>query len=102
MRRRRKWLEINCPPRPLCFAGFPSDVERPATFKWEPMDFDAPKVARKARLYYRVGWSALLFWTGEIFFAEEILSFDALLELLRSRFDNSNLQMAITRDFIDE
>ena len=41
----------------------------------------------KARLDYKNGWTVIVFWNSEVYFADEILTFDGMIELIRSRFD---------------
>ena len=100
MRHKRSWEEMNCPQRPLIFEGWADLDKRPSTFKWEPMDF--PPGLREigtARIYYRVGWTALLLWDGAIYFADELFLFDEMIELLRSRmFARFLLQTTWKRD----
>jgi hypothetical protein len=72
----------------------------PSTFKWRPIDFpNTPPPMDTARLYYRVGWTALALWDGKIYFVDEILSFDAMVELLRSRLRIFIFYSPLTRDF---
>ena len=100
MRHKRSWEEMNCPQRPLIFEGWADLDKRPSTFKWEPMDFpNTPPSMDTARLYYRVGWTALVLWDGKIYFVDEILGFDAMVELLRSRLRIFISYSPLTRDF---
>lgn len=100
MRHKRSWEEMNCPPRPLVYEGWVDLDKRPSTFKWEQMDFpieDPPKGT--ARLYYRIGWTALVVWNGTIYFADEILGFESMIDLARERFPRFALQSALKRDY---
>lgn len=99
----RKWENGDfSSPRPLCFCGWPTAKERPHTFNFDRVDFCWPREQLTARLYYRVGWTALVFWNGHTYFADEILTFEGMLELVRARFAaNFYLQAEIKRDYVE-
>lgn len=102
MRPKRTWEEMNCPPRPLIFEGWADYMadKLPSTFQWRPIDFpNTPPPIDTARLYYRVGWTALALWDGKIYFVDEILGFDAMVDLLRSRVPRFICYLSLTRDF---
>lgn len=89
MRPKRTWVEMNCPPRPLCFKGWVEyeTGQMPSTFNWQPMDFPAGlRSVATGRLYYRAGWTALFLSDGTIYFADELLLFEEMLELICARF----------------
>lgn len=73
-------------PRPLCFNGQPAESKRPSSFPFRGMTVFPGGNANQARLYYRLGWTAIVFWNAETFFVEEILTFDGMIELIRERF----------------
>lgn len=39
-----------------------------------------------ARLYYRAGWTALFLWDRTVYFVDELLLFDEIVELICARF----------------
>lgn len=87
--------------RPLCFDGFPVDRVRPSSFEFQSLPIlflSARPASGKARIYYRNGWTGIVLWNGQVYFAEQILTFDAMIELVRSRF---NVQDPIEREYID-
>ncbi len=102
MRHVRTSEEVHYPKRPLCFCGWPDDP-RPFSFTFKSSDeLQSPLGYRSARLYYRNGWTGVVLWNGEVYFAEQILTFDAMIELLRARFkENWSLQDPIWRDYVD-
>lgn len=83
MRHVRRPEEIYWKPRPLVFAGIPPESERPSTFGWVRGELKAPVAG--AALDYRNGWTALVFWNSKTYFADEILTFDGMMELIRER-----------------
>lgn len=102
MRTIRTSEEVHFGKRPLCFCGWPNEADRPSYFSFKfPDEMSRPPHAT-ARLYYRNGWTGVILWNGEIYFAEQILTFDAMIELARSRFTmNWALQDPIGRDYVD-
>ena len=101
MKAKRSWDEVHLGPRPLLFAGWDDLAQRPSTFRWEPIDFQPPKVANAGKLYYRNGWTAVIFWNHGIYFADEILTFEDMLNLIEERFHPSYLRNPVTRDHHD-
>ena len=101
MRHKRSWVEMNCPKRPLVFEGWGDLDKRPSTFKWEPMDFGSPPPPGTARLYYRVGWTALVLCNNMVYFTDEIYGFDEMVELTRGRFPRFILQLPLQRDYFN-
>ena len=100
MRNVRRWeLGEFSEVRPFCFCGWPEI--RPSSFSFQALDeIQRPPQHGTARLYYRNGWTGVVLWNGELYFAEQILTFDDMIELARSRFrDNWNLQEPIRRDY---
>jgi len=56
----------------------------------------------RGRLYYRLGWTALILWNAQAFFVEEILTFDGMIELIRERFpEKFFLQAPIEREYAE-
>ena len=104
MRHPRRWERGDFTElRPLSFCGWPGETERPSSFLWEPMDFAAPGgQPQTAQLYYRTGWTAVIFWNRDIYFVDATLTFDGMIELLRERFANKfYLQAPVSRDYVD-
>lgn len=106
MRHVRKWDQGEfSEPRPLAFLGQPHEHKRPSSFPWKPGDFDGiPHGGRlqSARIFYKLGWTALLFWNRDLYFVDETLTFDGMIELIRSRFAGKfYLQGPITREYVD-
>lgn len=60
------------------------------------MDFQAPEVHGTARMYYRNGWTALVFWNSRMYFVDRILTFDAMIELMAVRFGGD---FVVNRDY---
>lgn len=53
-------------------------------------------------MYYRQGWTAVVFWNSETFFAEQILTFDGMIDLIRERFpEKFFLQAPIEREYVE-
>lgn len=98
MRDLRTRDEIDLGPRPLCYCGEPDTRRRPSSFSFSNFDAPAPGGRGTARLYYRLGWTAVIFWNSDSYFAEDILTFDGMIELIRSRFDKLYLRAPIVRD----
>ena len=104
MRHVRKWEtgEMSGVKRPLCFCGQPSAHERPSSFPFVKMSFAPGGRINRGRLYYRLGWTALILWNAQAFFVEEILTFDGMIELIRERFpEKFFLQAPIEREYAE-
>lgn len=104
MKGRRTWEEMNVGERPLCFDRWPVPEVSPSTFKFEPEDeglWAHSKDQGTARLFYRHGWTAVVFWNSDIYFTDEILTFDDMIDLIRSRFSKVYLSAPVTRDYVD-
>jgi hypothetical protein len=86
MRKIRSRDEIDLGPRPLCYYGEPSPLRRPSSFSFAKFDAPPPGTRGTARLYYRLGWTAVVFWNSDMYFTEDILTFDGMIELIRERF----------------
>lgn len=82
--------------RPLCFCGCPEPHVRPSSFPFADIEFMHPSQHHTAFLHYLNGWTALVFWNTDTYFADEILTFDAMIELLRERF---NVKGSFVREF---
>lgn len=88
--------------RPIVFHGWPGERQRPSSFRFERGHFPPGGRLQTAQLYWRLGWTALLFWNQEIYFADEMLTFDGMMELLRSRFpEREYLRWPIEREYVD-
>ena len=94
---RRTWEDMKLGPRPLCYLGFPDNLV-PSSFP-SKMIFNPPAAYGTARLDYKNGWTVIVFWNGEIYFVDEILTFDGMMELIRSRFDGSHLRVPVEREY---
>lgn len=104
MRHVRKWEtgEMSGLQRPLCFCGEPPARERPSSFPFHSMTIDPGGRLGKARIYYRLGWTAVVFWNSQTFFAEQILTFDGMIDLIRERFpEKFFLQAPIEREYVE-
>lgn len=104
MKGRRSWEQMNIGERPICYDRWPALEIAPSTFKFEPEDerlWAHPKDQGEARLFYRHGWTAIVYWNSDIYFADEILTFDGMIELIRSRFSKPYLSEPVTRDYVD-
>jgi len=87
MRHVRKWETGEfSQQRPLCFLGWPGD-NHPSSFPYQRSAIWATPPSGTALLEYKNGWTALFVWNGDAYFTEEIVTFDAMLELIRARFD---------------
>lgn len=71
----------------MLFEGWKDLDTRPSTFTWLPIDLEAPRERGTARLYYRVGWTAVILWDSRCYFADQILTFDGMIELIRSQLN---------------
>jgi hypothetical protein len=102
MRHVRKWdTGEMSEPRPLCFCGQPEDARRPSSFPFSKMSCAPGGRLYRARMYYRLGWTALVLWNTEAFFVEEILTFDGMIELIRNRYpEKFFLQAPIEREYV--
>lgn len=91
--------------RPLCYSGWPNRRERPSSFEFTEQDFsEIPPAGRinHARLFYKKGWTAVIFWNQDIYFTDETLTFDGMIELVRSRFSEKfYLQAQVEREYAD-
>lgn len=106
MRTVRRWEQGEfSAPRPLVFKGWPGSAERPSSFRFEPSHFAGVTPGgrlQSARIFYRLGWTAVIFWNRDIYFADETLTFDGMIELLRSRFpDVFYLRAPVEREYVD-
>jgi hypothetical protein len=101
MRTVRRWEDGDfSEPRPLCFAGWPA--LSPASFTFRYQDELRRPSHGHATLYYRNGWTGLILWNGNLYFCEQILTFNAMLELIRSRFrEHPILSEPIRREYVD-
>lgn len=102
MRNVRKWEtgEMSGIQRPLCFCGQPEDQRRPSSFPFRNMNILPGGRFGCGRLYYRLGWTAIVLWNSQTFFVEEIVTFDGMIELIRERFpDKFFLQAPIEREY---
>jgi len=95
---RRTQDEIKLGPRPFCYSGFPDHDLTPSSFPFRDMP-NVPVARGMARLDYKAGWTAVVFWNAEVYFADEILLFDDMIELIRSRFDKFHLRAPVERDY---
>ena len=93
---RRTWEDINLGPRPLCYRGFPDGLV-PSSFPFRGVKLNKPLALGKARLDYKNGWTVVVFWNAAVYFADEILTFDGMMELIRSRFD---VRATVERDYV--
>lgn len=94
--RSRDELDLGSP-RPLCYCGEPDAAHRPSSFSFADFNPHLDIPYGRARLYYRLGWTAVVFWNSERYFTDEILTFDAMIGLIRERFDKLYLRAPITR-----
>jgi hypothetical protein len=103
MRHVRKWENGEMSePRPLCFCGEPEPQRRPSSFPFRSMHIAPGGRLNRARIYYRLGWTAVVFWNSEAFFTEEIRTFDGMMELIRERFpEKFFLQAPIEREYVE-
>jgi hypothetical protein len=62
------------------------DTKRPSSFPWKKGDLDCPTPLGRARLYYSQGWTAIVLWEGSSYFADRILTFDAMIDLSEIHF----------------
>ena len=88
--------------RPLIYRGFAGADRRPSSFPWKGDDFQIMILQMKrgtVRLDYRAGWTALVFWNAEVYFADEILTFDAMIDLIASRFEFGAFNFPVRRDY---
>ena len=89
-------------PRPLCYVGWP-EQNCAASFTFVPGDLMLPLAYRTAILQYKGGWTSLALWNGDVYFTEQIITFDAMIALLRARFkERPILQDPIERAYVDE
>jgi len=90
-------------PRPLCYSGFPDDDLVPSSFPFRVpemvLKLNRPVARGMARLDYKDGWTVVIFWNSEVYFADEILTFDGMIELIRSRFDKFHLRADVEREY---
>ena len=98
MKGRRTWEQMNIGKRPLCYDQWPAATVRPATFQFERSNLEAPALWGTARIYYENGWTAIALYNSRIYFADETLTFDAMMELISSRFGVSD---PIQRAYVD-
>jgi hypothetical protein len=96
---RRTQDEMNLGPRPLCYDGFPDADFSPSSFPFRGVKLNKPLALGKARLDYKNGWTVVVFWNAAVYFADEILTFDGMMELIRSRFDALHLRAPVERDY---
>lgn len=103
MRHVRKWETGEMSePRPLCFCGQPEDARRPSSFPFKTMTILPGGRVGRARMYYRLGWTAIVFWNSQVFFVEEIRTFDGMMDLIRERFpEKFFLQAPIEREYVE-
>lgn len=88
---------------PKCFDGWPREMVRPSSFPWSMTDvFEPPKKQNTARLEYCEGWTVVIFWNHAVYFADAVITFDGMIELIRERFDKLYLRASITRDWEPE
>ena len=102
MKARRSWIEMNVAPWPHCFRGWPPDDVCPSSFPWHPADlhpdFCSPPPTGGAYLFYWNGWTALITTVRDFYFADQIMMFDEMLELIDSRF---GLKVKVDRVYVD-
>jgi hypothetical protein len=88
---------------PRCYYGWDEPSERPSTFNFAPGWMQAPPHRAgvyTARLYWRNGWTGLIFSSTAVFFVDEILTFDAMIDLINARFPRYlETDTAIVRDY---
>jgi hypothetical protein len=98
MKARRTWIEMNVAPWPHCFRGIPCPLARPSSWNFDGIDLSVPSSTGGARLEYRNGWTAVIFWNHDLYFADQIMLFDEMLELIDSRF---GLKVKVNRVYVD-
>ena len=76
-------------------------LNRVSTFQFQKFDLCKPARIGTARMYYRVGWTAIIFWDAGVYFADGIYGFDEMINLVRSRF-GLQWPLSITREYDDE
>lgn len=106
MRHVRRWEQGEfSEPRPLAFSNWPAKYKQPSSFPFTPHDFETiPPAGRlnSARIFYKKGWTAVMFWNRDLYFVDETLTFDGIIELIRSRFaEKFYLQASIVREYVD-
>ena len=105
MRQVKRWEQGDfSAPRPLLFAGWPRACERPSSkLALSTLNIPEPPAGSlTARLDYHNGWTVVVFSNADTYFADEILDFDGMMDLIRSRFpERFYMKAAITRDYVD-
>lgn len=44
----------------------------------------------------------VVFWNADIYFVDQILTFDGMIELIRSRFDKLYLRAPVEREYVEQ
>lgn len=106
MRSVRRWEQGEfSETRPLAFDQWPAQRTRPSSFPFTHLDFsEIPPGGRMntARIFYKMGWTAVMFWNRDLYFVDETLTFDGMIELIRSRFSEKfYLQARVEREYVE-
>jgi hypothetical protein len=67
-------------------------------FKDNQADLITPAAIGSARLYYKCGWSGVIFWDGSAYFADGIYTFSEMIELVSVRYGR-RFEFEIEREY---
>ena len=67
-------------------------------FKADLDDLETPSALGSGRLYYKNGWTGVILWDGESYFADGIYCFDEMIDLVRTRY-RKNWGFEIHREY---
>jgi hypothetical protein len=71
-----------------------------ATFRFKDnrADLVTPAAIGSARLYYKNGWSGVIFWDESAYFADGIYTFSEMIELVSARYGRQ-FEFEIEREY---
>jgi hypothetical protein len=69
-------------------------------FKDSLVDLVTPAAIGSARLYYKNGWTGIIFWDSSAYFADGVYTFSEMIELVMARYGRQ-FEFEIEREYED-
>jgi hypothetical protein len=61
-------------------------ASRVSAFPWKEHELEPASSFGYARIYWKMSWTAVTLWNGEMYFADTIILFDEMINLVRTRY----------------
>lgn len=97
-RHRKTQEEYLTGPVPRMYQDWGEMERRVTMFPWKEGEITCPSSVGYARICWKMSWTALALWDGSIYFADTIILFDEMMELIRKRFEREWPAFEIERE----